>query len=73
MYFVGVAILLIVVFIILHQTMTLDEDEYGPFLGIHALGVLGVLVSLTSWVGLAILAIYYLAKFISNKIKPKGN
>ena len=70
MYLIGVALLLIVIFIILHQTITLDEDEYGPFLGIHALGVL---VSFTSWVGLAILAIYYIAKFISNKIKPKGN
>ena len=70
MYLIGVAILLVTVFVLITQNKTFDDDEIVEFLFTH---ILGVLISLTSWVGLAILAIYYLAKYISNKIKPKGN
>ena len=71
MYLIGVAILLIVIFIFLQQKEELSyEDDAIEFLVIHALGVE---ISLTSWIGLFVIALYYLAKFISNKIKPKGN
>ena len=68
-YLIGVMVLLLVAFTIMHHCSEKPLDA-GDLAGTT---LLIVAISLTSWIGLIVITIYYLAKFISNKIKPKGN